>query len=66
MSIPEIYLTKEQVYRLVEIANNALVGMQIGSNLSSEGIAYVVSVDIESQDNRHYEIHPDGGMVETT
>lgn len=62
-----VYLTKEQIYRLVEVANNALVGVQIhtdASDLSSLNCEAVQIDDIQVM--RCFQIGHLGEMEETT
>ena len=67
METPTIYLTREQIYRLVEVANNALVGVQIHTDASDDTALRCESVFIEDEVDMHYFwIGADGTMRDET
>jgi hypothetical protein len=62
----EIYLTREQIYRLAGLANDALVGMEVRSDCSTDTYAYCVMVDTHTGENRHFEVNSDGSYKDVT
>lgn len=61
----EIYLTREQIFRLAGLANDALVGIQIGTDCNDNSYAYAHMVDFD-QKERHAEIYTDGSWKDVT
>jgi len=61
-----VYLTKEQLVRLVGISGDALVGIQIHTDARDDTIATCEFVDIDINDLRHFTIQSDGRLTETT
>lgn len=62
-----IYLTREQIYRLVEVANDALVGVQIHTDASDQSSLNCEAVQIDDPSYmRHFQIAADGSKWETT
>lgn len=63
----EIYLTREQIFRLAGLANDMLVGAQIGSDCADTTRCYVVMVSVDHpHDSKHYEISTDGTIEDVT
>ena len=62
-----IYLTTEQIYRLVEVANDALVGVQIHTDDGDTSSLTCEAVQIDNPSAmRCFEIEADGTKHETT
>jgi hypothetical protein len=62
-----IYLTREQIYALVAVANDSLVGVQIHTDDASDSSLTCEAVQIDNSNAlRCFEIEADGSHRETT
>ena len=61
----QIYVTNEQLIRLVAISADALCGMQIRSSADMDTDLIVDSVDYD-QNSRHYIVKRDGSYEDVT
>jgi hypothetical protein len=65
--LPTVYLTREAIQRLAALSCDALVGIQVSSDVSPDGIAYCHWVPIDNPNRADSaEIHSDGSHRITT
>ncbi len=62
----EMYLTREQIFRLAGLANDMLVGAQIGSDCRDNTYVYVHMVHVDGSKEKHYVITQDGTIEDVT
>jgi hypothetical protein len=62
-----VYLTREQIYALVTVANHSLIGVQINTDARYDTGVTCDIVDIDEPNrSRHFEISPEARLTETT
>lgn len=65
--VPTVYLTKEQIYRLVQFAQDSLVGVQIHTDASDETYLTCEWCRIDSTVDMEYaKVYADGSWVNQT
>jgi hypothetical protein len=67
MERPTIYLTKEQIYALVTVANDALVGVQIHTDDRDDTDLTCEAMQVDDPNRMcHFHIDPMGRLTDET